>query len=306
MIDTVPFQHEPDRLATLNVAVVQMNSGDDKQANINAALEGINRAAETGARLVALPEVWTYLGPVAGNAAAAETIPGPLTDELAERARELGIYLHLGSIFERVEGEPRLFNTSVVFGPAGHELARYRKIHLFDVDIATDTAYRESATIAPGEEIVTFDLEGITVGLAICYDLRFPELFRILALRGADVIILPAAFTMATGKDHWEPLLRARAIENAVYMVAPGQVGQHPPGLWCHGRSMIVDPWGVVVAQASDEPTVIAATLDFANQRRIREQIPALSNRLPDRYRWPEENLRLAQESAGASRSGRG
>lgn len=305
MTDTVAFQHDPDRLATLNVAVVQMNSGTDKGANIDAALEGIDRAAETGARFVALPEVWTYLGPVDGNADAAETIPGPLTDDLAERAREHGIYLHLGSIFERVEGEPRLFNTSVVFGPDGHEIARYRKIHLFDVDIAADTAYTESTTIAPGEEIVTFDLEGITVGLAICYDIRFPELFRILTLRGADVIVLPSAFTIATGKDHWEPLLRARAIENAVYMIAPGQVGQHPPGLWCYGRSMIVDPWGLVVAQASDSPTVIAATIDFANQRRIREQIPALSNRLPDRYRWPEEESGVRAEPGAFSRTSR-
>ncbi|HEV2066936.1 MAG TPA: carbon-nitrogen hydrolase family protein [Thermomicrobiales bacterium] len=304
MTDALLFQHEPDHIATLQVAVVQMNSGDDKRANIDAALAGIERAAATGARLVALPEVWTYLGPISGNAAAAETIPGPLTDELAERARELGIILHCGSFFERIEGEPRLFNTSVVFGPDGHELARYRKIHLFDVDITSDTAYRESATIAPGEEIVTFDLDGITVGLAICYDIRFPELFRILALRGADVIVLPSAFTMATGKDHWEPLIRARAIENAVYMVAPGQVGQHPPGLWCHGRSMVVDPWGVIIAQASDEPTVISATLDFATQRRIREQIPSLANRLPDRYLWPEEG-RLVDGVGSASQTGR-
>ncbi len=290
MTDTVAFQHESDRPSALDVAVVQMNSGDDKRANIAAALAGIDRAAATGARLVALPEVWTYLGPVCGHADAAETIPGSLTDDFAERAREHGVYLHLGSFFERVEGEPHLFNTSVVFGPDGHEVARYRKIHLFDVDITADTAYRESTTIAPGEEIVTFDLDGITVGLAICYDLRFPELFRILALRGADAIILPSAFTMATGRDHWEPLIRARAIENAVYMIAPGQVGQHPPGLWCYGRSMIVDPWGIVVAQAPDEPTVITATLDFVNQERIREQIPALANRLPDRYRWPDES----------------
>ncbi|MDQ3540494.1 MAG: carbon-nitrogen hydrolase family protein, partial [Chloroflexota bacterium] len=235
MTDTVPFQHESDRPSTLKVAVVQMNSGDDKGANIDAARDGIDRAAATGARLVALPEVWTYLGPVSGNAGAAETIPGPLTDELAERAREHGIFLHVGSFFERVEREQRLYNTSVVFGPDGHEIARYRKIHLFDVDLDSDTAYNESTSVAPGEEIVTFEIDEIIVGLTICYDLRFPELFRILALRGAKVIVLPAAFTLVTGKDHWEPLIRARAIENAVYIVAPAQVGQHPPGLWCYG-----------------------------------------------------------------------
>lgn len=272
----------------LSVALVQMNSGDSSERNIRDALAGIDRAAATGARLVVLPEVWTWLGPADGIQDAAVTIPGPLTDKLAERARQHGIYLHIGSIFERVEGEPRLFNTTVVYDPNGEEVARYRKIHLFDVDLESDTAYSESSTIAPGDEIVTFDLDGVTVGLAICYDLRFPEIFRILALRGAEVIILPAAFTMATGKDHWETLIRARAIENSVYMVAPGQVGQHPPGLWCYGRSMVVDPWGVVIAQASDQPTVLTSHLDLAYVQHVRRQVPSLKNRLPDRYAWPE------------------
>ena len=275
---------------TLTVSLVQMNSGDDKDVNIREALDGIDRAAATGARLVALPEVWTYLGDPSGNRDAAEPIPGPLTDRLAERARRHGIYLHAGSIFEREEGEPRLFNTSLVFDPHGEIVARYRKIHLFDVDLDADTAYRESDTIAPGDEIVTFALDGLTVGLSICYDLRFPELFRILALSGADVIVVPAAFTMATGKDHWEVLLRARAIENTLHILAPAQTGQHPPGLWCHGRSMVVDPWGVVLAQAGDTPGVISATLDFGHQVGVRRQIPSLANRMPDRYRWPDEN----------------
>jgi predicted amidohydrolase len=273
---------------TISVAIVQMNSGDDKDQNIADALAGIDRAAGTGARLVVLPEVWTYLGPGEGNRAAAEPIPGPLTDVLAERARRHGIYLHIGSIYEQIAGDPRIANASVVYDPAGEEVARYRKIHLFDVDLDSDTAYNESSTVAPGEEIVTFDLDGVTVGLAICYDLRFPELFRILALRGAEVIILPAAFTMATGKDHWKPLIRARAIENAVYMIAPNQVGQHPPGLWCYGRSMVVDPWGTVIAQASDQPTVLTSHLDLGYLRQVRRQVPALRNRLPDRYAWPD------------------
>lgn len=272
---------------TLNVALIQMNSGASKDANVREALAAIDRAASTGARLIALPEVWTYLGDPSGNRAAAESIPGPLTDLLAERARRHGIFLHAGSFFERVEGEPRLFNTSAVFDPTGALIATYRKIHLFDVDLVSDTSYRESETIAPGDEIVLFDLDGLTVGLTICYDLRFPELFRILALSGADLIVVPAAFTMATGKDHWEVLLRARAIENTVHMLAPNQVGQHPPGLWCYGRSMAVDPWGVVIAQAADQPGAITATLDFAHQARIRQQVPSLANRMPDRYRWP-------------------
>jgi len=273
---------------TLSVALVQTNSGDDKDANIAEAIAGIDRAAATGARLVTLPEVWTYLGPDEGAAVAAEPIPGPLTDVLAAEAREHGIWLHAGSFLERAAGQPKLFNTTVVFDPAGEMVARYRKIHLFDVDLATGTAYRESNTMAPGDEIVTFDLDGVTVGLAICYDLRFPELFRILALRGAEIILLPAAFTLTTGKDHWAPLIRTRAIENTLFMVAPGQVGQHPPGLWCYGRSMVVDPWGLVVAQASDRPTVLSTTIDLEDVRRVRRQIPSLANRMPERYAWPD------------------
>lgn len=272
----------------LRVAIVQMNSRDDKAANISAAMSGIERAAREGARLVSLPEVWTYLGPSEGNAGAAEIIPGPLTDQLAAKSRDLGIYLHAGSIYERFDGHDRICNTTVVFDPQGEIIGSYRKIHMFDVDLDEDTSYRESDTVAPGEEIVTVDVDGTTVGLAICYDLRFPELFRILTLRGADVIMLPAAFTLATGRDHWEPLIRARAIENQVFMVAPAQAGKHPPGQWCYGRSLIVDPWGVVMAQAPDAPTVIAATLDLTQLERVRRQVPSVANRMPSQYRWPD------------------
>jgi len=281
----------PDQPHSLAVGMVQLNSGDDVAANLDAALSGIDDAAAQGARLVVLPEVWTYLGPDAGQPAAAEQVPGPLTDRLAAKVRQHGIYLHAGSILERVEGEPRLFNTTLVFDPSGELIATYRKIHLFNVDLDTDTAYRESDTIAPGDEIVTFDLDGTTVGLTICYDLRFPELFRILALRGAEVIVLPAAFTMTTGKDHWETLIRARAIENGLYMVAVGQVGQHPPGLWCYGRSLVADPWGLVVAQAPDRVGVTVTELCLDDVARVRRQIPALANRRADRYRWPDEAL---------------
>lgn len=277
-----------DQAQTVAVAMVQLNSRDDVAANLDAALAGIDEAAAGGARLVVLPEVWTYLGPDAGQDAAAEPVPGPLTDRLGAKARQHGIYLHAGSILERVEGEPRLFNTSVVFDPAGDLIATYRKIHLFDVDLDGDTSYRESDSIAPGDEIVTFDLDGTTVGLAICYDLRFPELFRILALQGAEMILLPAAFTMTTGKDHWETLIRARAIENGVYMVAVGQVGEHPPGRWCYGRSLIADPWGLVIAQAPDRVGVTLAEVDLGEVARVRRQVPSLANRRADRYRWPE------------------
>jgi predicted amidohydrolase len=276
----------------LRIAAVQMNSRDDKEANVATALELIDRAAGSGARLVALPEVWTHLGPDAGSHEAAEPIPGPTIERLAERARRHGIYLHCGSIYERAAGEPRLFNTTVVVDPRGQIVAKYRKIHMYDVDLASGESYRESATNAPGDEIVTFDLDGITVGLAICYDLRFPEIFRILALRGAEVIVLPAAFTLTTGKDVWEVLIRARAIENQVFMVAPDQVGAHPTNAggnaWCFGRSMIVNPLGTVQAVAYDETTVVTSDLDLTYLRKVRRQVPSLANRMPDRYRWPE------------------
>lgn len=273
----------------LRVAAVQMNSRENKPENIEIALALIDQAAAGGARFVALPEIWPYLGSDEGNREAAERIPGRLTDLLAERAVQHGIYVHSGTMHEIRHGEPKLFNTTVVISPSGEIIAKYSKIHMFDVVLDGVATYEESATIAPGDEIVTVEIDGVTVGLAICYDLRFPELFRILALKGAEVIILPAAFTMTTGKDHWEVLIRARAIENQVYMVAPGQHGADSSGKWCYGRSMIVDPWGVVVAVAPDQTTTIHADLDLTWLQKVRRQIPSLSNRMPERYAWPEE-----------------
>jgi len=305
----------------LRVAAVQMNSGDDPAVNVERALDLIDQAAAAGARLVALPEVWLYLGPQEGNREYAEPIPGPALDRLAERARRHRIYLHAGSIHEIRSGDPHLLNTTAVFGPDGDLLAKYSKLHMFDVVLDGVATYQESATISPGDEIVTIQVDGLTVGLTICYDLRFPELFRILALRGADLIVLPAAFTMTTGKDHWEVLIRARAIENGVYLLAPAQVGQHPPGnwtgsspathgnerprpedtaswSWCYGRSMIVDPWGTVLATAPDVETVITADLDLAYLRKVRRQIPSLANRMPSAYAWSEGAWELAKAPA--------
>ncbi|MFL5758230.1 MAG: carbon-nitrogen hydrolase family protein [Thermomicrobiales bacterium] len=274
----------------LRVAAVQMNSREDKAANIETGLRLIDRAAEAGARIVALPEVWAYLGPEEGNRDSAEPIPGSLTEKLADRARRHRMYVHAGSYYEVREGDPRLFNTSVVINPDGDIVAKYSKIHMFDVVLDGVASYQESATVSPGDEIVTVDVDGVRVGLAICYDLRFPELFRILALRGADVIVLPAAFTMTTGKDHWEILIRARAIENGVFMMAPAQVGSDSSGKWCYGRSLIVDPWGTVLATAPDHETVISAEFDLEQLARIRRQVPSLANRMPDRYVWPEQH----------------
>jgi predicted amidohydrolase len=265
-----------------------MNTRGDKAENLDTALALIDQAAANGARLVALPEVWTYLGPDEGNREHAEPIPGPTIDRLAERARRHGIYLHCGSVYESRPGEPKVFNTTVVLDPDGDIIGTYSKIHMFDVVLDGVASYQESATNAPGDEIVTVEVDGITVGLAICYDLRFPELFRILALRGAEVIVLPAAFTMTTGKDHWEVLIRARAIENSLYMVAPAQVGTYDGQHWCYGRSMIVDPWGTVIGVAPDQETVVTATVDRSLLQKVRRQVPSLANRMPDRYRWPD------------------
>src|SRR5215217_8928613 len=280
--------------AALNVAIIQMNSQDDKQANIAAALDLIDRAAATGARLVALPEVWPYLGPDDATREQAETIPGPITELLAERVRRHGIYIHGGSIYETRPGDPGMYNTTVVLDPAGEIIARYSKIHMYDVVLDGVAEYEESATITPGDDVAITEIDGISVGLTICYDLRFPELFRILALRGAKAIMLPAAFTLMTGKDHWEPLIRSRAIENELYMIAPAQWGSHLPGKWCYGRSMIVNPWGTVLTTAADGIGIANATVEPARVDAVRRQIPSLANRQPGAYKWPEESASVA------------
>jgi predicted amidohydrolase len=280
--------------AGLDVAIIQMNSRDDSRENIAAALDLIDRAAATGARLVALPEVWPYLGPDDAVLDQAETIPGPVTELLAQRARRHGIYIHGGSIYEKRPGDSGVYNTTVVLDPTGEIVARYSKIHMYDVVLDGVAEYQESASVTPGDEIIITEIDGIAVGLTICYDLRFPELFRILALRGAQAIMLPAAFTLMTGKDHWEPLIRARAIENELYMIAPAQWGTHPPGKWCFGRSMVVDPWGTVLATAADGVGIATATIEPSRVEAVRRQIPSLANRRPGAYKWPEESASLA------------
>ncbi|MFT3866025.1 MAG: carbon-nitrogen hydrolase family protein [Solirubrobacterales bacterium] len=271
----------------MRVAAVQLNSNADKARNLAAAEALVRAAAADGAELVALPEKWNLLATGEELVAGAEPLDGPSLTAARSWARELGIHLLAGSISERSGEGEKPFNASVLIGPDGEDLALYRKIHMFDVD-AGGVSYRESAHEQPGEEIVTAPVEGIDVGLTICYDLRFPELHRILAIRGARLLTVPAAFTAATGRDHWEVLLRARAIENAVFVLAAGQVGTAPPHFDCYGRSMIVDPWGVVLATAPDEECFVAADLDLAVQERVRESLPALANRRPRAYAWPE------------------
>jgi predicted amidohydrolase len=269
----------------LRAAVVQLNSTNEKARNLGAAERLVRAAAADGAELVALPEKWNLLAAGEELVAGAEALDGPSLTAARGWARELGIHLLAGSVSERGR-EGKAFNTSVLIGPDGEDLAIYRKIHMFDVDVG-GVAYRESAHEEPGEEIITAPLAEATVGLSVCYDLRFPELFRILAVRGARLFTIPSAFTLATGRDHWEVLLRARAIENQAFVVAPNQVGEAAPHFSSNGRSTIVDPWGVALATAPDEECFVAAELDFAAQERVRESLPSLANRRPRAYVWP-------------------
>jgi predicted amidohydrolase len=273
----------------LKVAAVQLNSTADRAANLAVADRLTRAAAADGARLIVLPEKWTAIGSDEDLRAAAETLDGPAIEWARATARELGVDLVAGSIVERVAGQEKLANTSVHVDPRGEVKAVYRKVHMFDVDIG-GRSYRESDVEEPGEEIVLSEtVDGVELGLSICYDLRFPELYRILAVQGARVIALPAAFTLGTTRDHWATLVKARAIENQAFVVAANQVGSHPGGHRSGGRSMIVDPWGVVLAQVPDSEGHIVAELDLERQREIRSQLPALANRRPAAYRWPSE-----------------
>jgi predicted amidohydrolase len=269
----------------LRVAAVQLNSRNDKAANLATAERLVRAAAADGAGLVALPEKWNLLAAGEELLAAAEPLGGPSLTAARGWARTLGIHLLAGSICE--SGGERASNASVLIGPDGEDLAVYRKIHMFDVD-AGGVSYRESEHEQPGSEVVTAPLGELIAGLSICYDLRFPELFRILALRGARLLTVPSAFTLATGRDHWEVLLRARAIENQVFVLAPNQIGKASPHFDSFGRSAIVDPWGVVLAMAPDEECFVAADLDLAAQERTRESLPSLANRQPQAYAWPQ------------------
>jgi predicted amidohydrolase len=273
----------------MRAAAVQLNSTDDKDRNLEVAARLVREAADDGAQLVVLPEKWNVLGEPDVLREGAEALEdGPSLAAARSWAREHGIDLVAGSIAERVQGQERLFNTSALIDHEGEITAVYRKIHMFDVEVGGVT-YRESEHEQPGEEIVVSAAAGVQLGLSVCYDLRFPELYRILAVRGAQVITVPSAFTLATGRDHWEVLLRARAIENQAFVVAPNQVGETPPHYASYGRSAIVDPWGIVLAEAPDRECFIAADLDLADQERVRGALPSLANRRPEAYRWPQE-----------------
>jgi deaminated glutathione amidase len=274
----------------VRAAAVQLQSTDDKDRNLEEADRLTRAAAADGAELIVLPERLDVRGDAADYAAGAEPLDGRPVTWARGLARELGIDLVAGSVAERREGHERVANTSVHAGPDGELKAVYRKIHMFDVEVG-GVEYRESEHSEPADEIVVSETAGgVGLGLTICYDLRFPELYRILALRGARVMTVPAAFTRITGQAHWEVLLRARAIENQVFVVAPGQGRLPGPNRDSYGNSMIVDPWGEVLARAGGEgASFVAADLDLARQEEIREKLPSLANRVAAAYRWPEE-----------------
>jgi predicted amidohydrolase len=298
----------------MRVAALQTTAGPDRQANLDAAATLVEEAAGQGAQLAVLPEYFSVAGSPQFLLRNAESLSGPTVSWATGLAQRLGIWLLAGSIPERPSPETgegrrpsdRLFNTSCLLGPKGQMSAVYRKIHLFDVALAA-AQFSESTTIAPGDSLSVTPLDspgdggsGMSpvLGLSICYDLRFPEVYRIMTLLGSTIIAVPAAFTAATGPAHWELLLRARAVENQVFVIGAGQVGELPPGMPpTHGHSMIVDPWGSILAERNDpSPGVVVADLDFARLDQIRTQIPALANRRPETYRWPDAGPRDSLE----------
>jgi predicted amidohydrolase len=265
----------------MRVAAIQMTSSDDLSANLRAVRELVAAAADLGAELIALPESFAFLRREGSVFPCAQGFDGEIVGCLSSLAREHAVWLLGGSFPEAIAGDDRVHNTSVLLSPSGDVVACYRKIHLFDVDLSASGGgtFRESDTMAPGEEVVVVETPFGGLGLSICYDLRFPELYRRMADRGARWIAVPSAFTPQTGKDHWEILLRARAIENQCFVIAPAQYGQHTSDRASYGRSLIIDPWGLVLARAADRPCVVVADCELEDLERIRDTIPALCNR---------------------------
>lgn len=281
----------------MRVAAVQLHADTDKDANVERALALVDAAVAAGAELIALPEWTTYVGPASGYPDVAEPIPGPTSMLVAQKAREHGVIIHGGTLIESVvDGRAaglRFFNTSYVANAAGEICAVYRKVHLFDVAVGEEVTESESAATAPGDHLVAVELPGFTLGLSICYDLRFPEVYRALALAQATVLAVPSAFAEATGRAHWEVLLRARAVENGAFVIAPAQHG--PGAAWpMFGHSMIVDPWGVVLAERAFGDGLVVADIDLAEAERRRAQVPVLRDRRPAVYARPVLKARLA------------
>jgi predicted amidohydrolase len=268
---------------TLRAAAVQLNATEDVDRNLQIADRLTRHAAAQGAQLVVLPEKWTVLGRSEVIEQQAQTLDGPAAEWAKDVARELGIDLIAGSFVERREGQEKTSNTSLHVGPDGEIRAAYRKMHMFDVEV-DGTVYAESARELAGDEVVTTTIatdseQPRQLGMTICYDVRFPELYRALSERGAELLVVPAAFTLATTRDHWEILLKARAIENQCFVIAANQIGEHPPGNRSGGRSTIIDPWGLTLATAPDSECAIVAELDFGLLADVRKRLPALTHR---------------------------
>jgi len=267
---------------TLRVAAIQLQSQDDVAHNLAECARLVAAASSEGAKVVVLPENFAYFGADEAKRTAAEPLgdtSAPIQRALAEMASRADVFLVAGGFPEASAEFTRPYNTALVFGPDGKLVTSYRKIHLFDVALQDGTTLAESAGTTPGESLSTFDVGRFRVGLSVCYDLRFPELYRGLVTRGANVLLVPAAFTVHTGKDHWHTLLRARAIESQAYVVAAAQWGKHPRGRTTYGHSMVVDPWGAVIAEASDRVGVVSATLDLGYLEQVRAAVPCLEHR---------------------------
>lgn len=272
----------------VNVAAIQLTSGSDPQANVEAAVHLVHEAADRGAAYIQLPEYFNYLGPASGFNEVAETVPGPTTDLMAAIAKSRGVTLHLGSLLETSPERDKSFNTSVVIDSKGRIVATYRKVHLFDVDVPGAIVHRESDVIAAGAELVVASLPKFRLGLSVCFDVRFPEMYQALVANGAQVLAIPAAFNASTGRAHWEVLVRSRAIENHAYVVAAAQAGTTAEGIATFGHSLIVDPWGGVLAEArSKGPEVLVATIDIDEVARRRAQIAVVDFRRPEVYGSP-------------------
>ena len=273
-------------MSRLVIAAVQMQSGIDREENLSIAMRLVDEAVEKGAKMIALPEHFSFGGTPEMQRENAEPIPGPTVDALRDKASTAGVYLVAGSLAERSNETGRVFNTSVLINAQGDIVATYRKVHLFDAEIGSQLVMKESDAFEPGNSIVAAETEYGVVGLTICYDLRFPEIYRALAVKGASIIFVVSSFMASTGKAHWEPLLRARAIENQVFIAAPNQTGPIPgTDLVRYGHSAIVDPWGSILAEASDADGVITAEIDFDYLTTVRRQLPSLAARRPEVYR---------------------
>ena len=267
------------------VGMVQLRTGSEKDENLKAISGYIAEAVHKGARLISLTENMNVIAEAKLPAADfAEDESGDTFQLISDLSKKFGVYVHAGSWAEKIPGDSRVHNTSFLFSPKGELLAKYRKLHTFDIVLPSGKAVRESEEVAAGDRIVTVETELGVLGLAICYDLRFPELFRLLTEQGAQVIFNPSNFTLLTGKDHWEPLLRARAIENSCYVIAPNQIGQNAR-LTAFGSSMVVDPWGTVIARSKEEPGVTMAEIDLDYLDKVRNRMQTMENRRQDVYR---------------------